>query len=37
MIGAEVVKTAGGVVKSLPFVPGYATTAMIEKIKKMIS
>jgi hypothetical protein len=25
------------VVKSLPFVTGYATTAMIEKIKKMIS
>ena len=34
IIGADVVKKAGGVVKSLPFVRGYATTAMIEKIQK---
>ena len=34
IIGADEVKKAGGVVKSLPFVTGYATTAMIEKIKK---
>jgi D-beta-D-heptose 7-phosphate kinase/D-beta-D-heptose 1-phosphate adenosyltransferase len=35
IIGAEVVKRAGGVVKSLPFVTGYSTTALIEKIRKM--
>jgi D-beta-D-heptose 7-phosphate kinase/D-beta-D-heptose 1-phosphate adenosyltransferase len=34
IIGADVVKQAGGVVKSLPFVSGYSTTALIEKIKK---
>jgi rfaE bifunctional protein nucleotidyltransferase chain/domain len=34
IIGADVVKKAGGVVKSLPFVAGYSTTAMIEKIRK---
>ena len=34
IIGADEVKKAGGVVKSLPFVTGYSTTAMIEKIKK---
>ena len=33
IIGADVVKKAGGVVKSLPFVAGYSTTALIEKIK----
>ncbi|RPJ22666.1 MAG: D-glycero-beta-D-manno-heptose 1-phosphate adenylyltransferase [Desulfobacteraceae bacterium] len=35
IIGADVVKQAGGVVKSLPFVTGYSTTALIEKIRKM--
>jgi rfaE bifunctional protein nucleotidyltransferase chain/domain len=34
IIGADVVKKAGGVVKSLPFVAGYSTTAIIEKIRK---
>jgi D-glycero-beta-D-manno-heptose 1-phosphate adenylyltransferase len=34
IIGAGVVKQAGGVVKSLPFVAGYSTTALIEKIRK---
>jgi D-beta-D-heptose 7-phosphate kinase/D-beta-D-heptose 1-phosphate adenosyltransferase len=34
IIGAEVVKKAGGVVRSLPFVTGYSTTALIEKIRK---
>jgi D-glycero-beta-D-manno-heptose 1-phosphate adenylyltransferase len=34
IIGADVVKQAGGVVKSLPFVAGYSTTALIEKIRK---
>ena len=33
IIGADVVKQAGGVVKSLPFVSGYSTSAIIEKIK----
>jgi len=33
IIGADVVKKAGGVVKSLPFAAGYSTTALIEKIK----
>jgi D-beta-D-heptose 7-phosphate kinase/D-beta-D-heptose 1-phosphate adenosyltransferase len=33
IIGADVVKNAGGVVKSLPFVAGYSTTALIEKIR----
>ena len=35
IIGADVVRKAGGVVKSLPFVTGYSTTALIEKIAKM--
>jgi rfaE bifunctional protein nucleotidyltransferase chain/domain len=34
IIGADVVRKAGGVVKSLPFEQGYATTAIIEKIRK---
>lgn len=34
IIGADVVKEAGGVVKSIPFVAGYSTTALIEKIEK---
>jgi D-beta-D-heptose 7-phosphate kinase/D-beta-D-heptose 1-phosphate adenosyltransferase len=33
IIGADVVKNAGGVVKSLPFVIGYSTSAIIEKIR----
>jgi rfaE bifunctional protein nucleotidyltransferase chain/domain len=33
IIGADVVKKAGGAVKSLPFVAGYSTTAIIEKIR----
>ena len=33
IIGADVVKKAGGVVKSLPFVTGYSTSAIIEKIR----
>jgi bifunctional ADP-heptose synthase (sugar kinase/adenylyltransferase) len=32
IIGADVVRKAGGVVKSLPFVTGYSTTALIEKM-----
>ena len=34
IIGADVVKRAGGTVKSLPFVAGYSTTALIEKIRE---
>jgi D-beta-D-heptose 7-phosphate kinase/D-beta-D-heptose 1-phosphate adenosyltransferase len=33
IIGADVVKRAGGVVKSLPFVAGFSTSAIIEKIR----
>jgi D-beta-D-heptose 7-phosphate kinase/D-beta-D-heptose 1-phosphate adenosyltransferase len=33
IIGADVVKKAGGVVKSLPFVAGFSTSAIIEKIR----
>lgn len=33
IIGAEVVRKAGGVVKSLPFVTGYSTSGIIEKIR----
>ncbi|MBP1741626.1 MAG: cytidyltransferase-related domain protein [Deltaproteobacteria bacterium] len=33
IIGADVVKKSGGVVKSLPFVAGYSTTTLIEKIR----
>ena len=33
IIGADVVKKAGGVVKSLPFVSDYSTSALIEKIR----
>lgn len=34
IVGAEVVKKAGGVVKTIDFVPGYSTTRIVEKIKK---
>ena len=34
IIGADVVKKNGGVVKTIEFVPGYSTTRIIEKIKK---
>ena len=33
IIGADVVRKAGGVVKSLPFVTGYSTSGIIEKIR----
>lgn len=33
IVGADVVKTGGGVVKTIEFVPGYSTTRIIEKIK----
>ena len=34
IVGADVVKNAGGVVKTIAFVPGYSTTRVVEKIKK---
>ena len=33
IVGAEVVKKSGGVVKTIDFVPGYSTTKIVEKIK----
>jgi rfaE bifunctional protein nucleotidyltransferase chain/domain len=34
IVGAEVVKKNGGVVKTIDFVPGYSTSRIIEKIRK---
>jgi rfaE bifunctional protein nucleotidyltransferase chain/domain len=34
IVGADVVKKKGGVVKTIDFVPGYSTTRIVEKIKK---
>ena len=34
IIGADVVKRAGGEVKRIPFLSGYSTTAIIRKIKQ---
>ncbi|MBS1542156.1 MAG: D-glycero-beta-D-manno-heptose 1-phosphate adenylyltransferase [Bacteroidetes bacterium] len=34
IVGADVVKQAGGEVKTLDFVPGYSTSKIVEKIKK---
>src|SRR5258707_819409 len=34
IVGADVVKKSGGVVKTVDFVPGYSTTRIVEKIKK---
>ncbi len=33
IVGSDVVKNAGGVVKTIDFVPGYSTTRIVEKIK----
>jgi rfaE bifunctional protein nucleotidyltransferase chain/domain len=33
IVGADVVKSAGGEVKTIEFVPGYSTTRIIERIK----
>ena len=33
IVGADVVKKAGGLVKSIPFVSGYSTTRIIEQIR----
>lgn len=34
IIGRETVETRGGVVKTIPLVPGVSTTALIQKIKE---
>ncbi|CAN5578861.1 hypothetical protein BH10BAC4_BH10BAC4_15310 [soil metagenome] len=34
IVGADVVKRNGGVVKTIDFVPGYSTSRIVEKIKK---
>ena len=34
IVGADVVKQHGGVVKTIDFVPGYSTTRIVEKIKR---
>jgi D-glycero-beta-D-manno-heptose 1-phosphate adenylyltransferase len=34
IVGADVVKKAGGEVKTIAFVPGYSTSRIVEKIKK---
>ncbi len=34
IVGAEVVKKNGGIVKTVDFVPGYSTSRIIDKIKK---
>ncbi len=33
IVGSEIVLSYGGTVKSLPFVKGYSTTSLVEKIK----
>jgi D-glycero-beta-D-manno-heptose 1-phosphate adenylyltransferase len=34
IVGADVVKKAGGKVETIDFVPGYSTTRIVEKIKR---
>jgi rfaE bifunctional protein nucleotidyltransferase chain/domain len=34
IVGADVVKTNGGEVKTIDFVPGYSTTRIVEKVKR---
>ncbi len=34
IVGSDVVKKNGGVVKTIEFVPGYSTTRIVEKIKR---
>jgi len=34
IVGADVVKHHGGMVKTIDFVPGYSTTRIVEKIKR---
>ncbi len=37
IIGADIVKASGGVVKRIPYVEGFSTTALIEKIIRTFS
>jgi len=34
IVGADVVKARGGVVKTIDFIPGYSTSKIVEKIKR---
>lgn len=36
IIGRETVEARGGIVKSIPLVPGVSTTALVEKIRKPV-
>jgi D-beta-D-heptose 7-phosphate kinase/D-beta-D-heptose 1-phosphate adenosyltransferase len=36
IIGRETVEARGGVVKTIPLVPGVSTTALVEKIRKTV-
>jgi D-beta-D-heptose 7-phosphate kinase/D-beta-D-heptose 1-phosphate adenosyltransferase len=36
IIGRETVEARGGVVKTIPLVPGVSTTALVEKIRKNV-
>lgn len=35
IVGADVVKSRGGIVRSLPFIGAYSTTSILEKIKSL--
>jgi rfaE bifunctional protein nucleotidyltransferase chain/domain len=37
IVGADVVRARGGVVRSLRFVPGYSTTAIVNRIARAVS
>ena len=34
IVGADIVRARGGVVRSLRFAPGYSTTALVQRIAK---
>lgn len=34
IVGSDVVKSSGGVVKTIDFIPGYSTSKIVEKIKR---
>lgn len=36
IVGHEIVKASGGIVKSLPFKSGFSTTSVIDKIKNLV-
>ena len=33
IVGSDIVRARGGIVKSLPFAPGYSTTAFVERVR----